>query len=99
MFLGHDALTALARATHLEREVLRLVAAGAGILLIMGLWTPVAGVLTALLELWIAFTRPGELWTSLLAAAIAFGLAMLGPGAWSLDAKYFGRKRISIQGR
>jgi uncharacterized membrane protein YphA (DoxX/SURF4 family) len=28
------------------------------------------------------------------AAAAGLALAMLGPGAWSLDARLFGRKRI-----
>jgi putative oxidoreductase len=99
VFLGHDAWAALARGTHLERELVRVIAAGAGILLIVGLWTPIAGVLAALLEVWIALSRPEELWTSTLVAAIASGLAMLGPGACSVDARRFGRKRISIQDR
>jgi uncharacterized membrane protein YphA (DoxX/SURF4 family) len=30
----------------------------------------------------------------MVAAALGLALAMLGPGAWSLDARVFGRKRI-----
>lgn len=29
-------------------------------------------------------------------AVLAVGLAMLGPGAWSVDARLFGRKRFAI---
>jgi uncharacterized membrane protein YphA (DoxX/SURF4 family) len=32
----------------------------------------------------------------LLLAVLAISLAMLGPGAWSIDAQIFGRKRITI---
>jgi uncharacterized membrane protein YphA (DoxX/SURF4 family) len=32
--------------------------------------------------------------SSVIFAAATLSLAMLGPGAWSLDARWFGRKRI-----
>jgi hypothetical protein len=32
--------------------------------------------------------------SALIATALGVGLAMLGPGAWSLDARIFGRKRL-----
>ena len=35
---------------------------GAGILLIVGLWTPVVGVLIALTELWKMLMLPGDKW-------------------------------------
>jgi uncharacterized membrane protein YphA (DoxX/SURF4 family) len=50
-------------------------------------------------EIWITLASVSEFWLSVLASAIAAGLAMLGPGAWSLDARLFGRKRISIGDR
>jgi hypothetical protein len=31
---------------------------------------------------------------AVVAAALGISLAMLGPGAWSLDARIFGRKRL-----
>jgi len=37
-----------------------MVAACVGIFLLIGLWTPVVGTLIAVVELWIAFTRPGD---------------------------------------
>ena len=75
------------------------VGVGAGMLLLAGLWTPISGVLAAILELWIAFSRAGDLRSALLLAALGVALAMLGPGAWSVDALLFGRKRIDIPAR
>ncbi len=75
------------------------ITAGTGILLIVGLWTPLTGVLVAIIELWIAISRPSDLCTPLLVGALGAGLAMLGPGAWSIDARLFGRKRIEIGNR
>jgi uncharacterized RDD family membrane protein YckC len=76
----------------------QIVAAALGVFLIAGLFTPVTGILAAIAELWIASSRAGQM-APLMAASIASSLAMLGPGAWSLDAHYFGRKRISIPSR
>jgi uncharacterized membrane protein YphA (DoxX/SURF4 family) len=85
---------------HADAPVLwRGLAALAGLLLLPGLWTPIAGVLAGTLELWIVLARPGELYTSLLLGALGIGLAMLGPGAWSIDARLCGRKRIEIRAR
>jgi uncharacterized membrane protein YphA (DoxX/SURF4 family) len=68
---------------------------GAGILLLAGLWTPIAGTIIALVELWKIFAVPGDSWAYVFAATLAAALAMIGPGAWSLDARLFGWKRIA----
>jgi hypothetical protein len=73
--------------------------AGSGILLIPGLWTPIAGTLVALLALGQVLTRAGDPWSPLLLATIGGGLAMLGPGLWSVDARLFGWKRIEAPPR
>ena len=70
--------------------------AGAGILLIAGLWTPAAGTLVAALEICNLFTISGETSLYLLLAAIAGSLVMLGPGLWSVDARLFGWKRLEV---
>ncbi len=73
------------------------IAAVGGVLLLVGLWTPISGGITALLEISMAF-RMGDLREAhLLAAAVAVALGLLGPGAWSVDARLFGRRRISIE--
>jgi uncharacterized membrane protein YphA (DoxX/SURF4 family) len=79
--------------------VLQVVAAGAAALLLAGLWTPIAGILMAVAELGLAFSVPADPWMHILLAALGVSLAMLGPGAWSVDARLFGRKRIRIPQR
>jgi putative oxidoreductase len=76
-----------------------MVAAGAAALLLVGLWTPVVGVLMAVAELCLAFSHPADSWMHVLVGALGVALAMLGPGAWSMDARLFGRKRIQIPQR
>ncbi len=75
-----------------------LLATAGGILLLAGLWTPVAGALAAIDEVWLAFSRPfshlSDQWLHILLAVLSGGVAMLGPGAWSVDARLFGRKRL-----
>ena len=76
-----------------------LVAAGAAALLLLGIWTPLAGVLMALAEFCLALSHPADPWIHILLGALGAALAMLGPGAWSVDARLFGRKRIHISQR
>lgn len=77
----------------------RFIAMGVGVLLLAGLWTPVAGALKTVIELWIIFSSGDVLVAHLLRAMLGASLVMLGPGAWSVDARLFGRKRIDIRGR
>jgi uncharacterized membrane protein YphA (DoxX/SURF4 family) len=79
--------------------ILQLVAMGAAVLLLVGLWTPVAGVLIAVTELGLAFSHPTDPWTYLHLGVLGAALAMLGPGGWSVDARLFGRKHIQIPQR
>jgi len=73
-----------------------IIAGGAGIFLLVGLWTPVTGALVAIAEVWIAFSRAGDPWIPIMLATLGAALAMVGPGAWSIDARLFGRKHIDI---
>ena len=82
-----------------DAHYVRFIAVGVGSLLLTGLWTPVAGALQAIIEVWIAFSRGGGGDVHLLLAALGVSLVMLGPGAWSVDARLFGRKRIDIRSR
>ena len=80
--------------------VLQIIGVGAGILVLVGLWTPVAGALAAIVKVSIAFSRffshSGDPWIAIIQAVLGAILAMVGPGAWSVDARLFGRKRIDI---
>jgi putative oxidoreductase len=78
---------------------LEVVTGGAAMLLLIGLWTPLAGALIAAAELGLAVLHPAERWMYLHFAAMGAALAMIGPGGCSLDARLFGRKRIQIPER
>ena len=80
----------------LETAAVGALSAGAGILLLAGLWTPIAGSLVVVIELRNAFTQSGDPWLHVVLATLAAGLTLLGPGAWSVDARLFGWKRIDI---
>jgi uncharacterized membrane protein YphA (DoxX/SURF4 family) len=74
--------------------VLQIGGAAAGLLILGGLWTPVVGVLAGMVEVWIAFTLPGTQSLAIMLAGLGISLAMIGPGAWSIDARLYGRKQL-----
>jgi putative oxidoreductase len=96
-------IVSLLEATPLPTLVPQIIGAGAGILLLFGVWTPMAGTLTAIMKLWTAFSRivsnSGNPWMAFMEAVLGAVLAMVGPGAWSVDARLYGRKRIDIRER
>jgi putative oxidoreductase len=66
----------------------------------VGFLTPVVGALAAMAEAWIGisqiYSHVGDPWSAIALATVAAGLAMIGPGAWSIDARRFGRRRIDL---
>ncbi|MGA9255758.1 MAG: hypothetical protein WBV98_04075 [Candidatus Sulfotelmatobacter sp.] len=97
-------VTAAIIAFHFSRSALALnwsllttvIEGAAALLLCVGLWTPIAGGMMAGIAVWTAFSRPGDPWALILLAAVGVALAMLGPGAWSIDALLFGRRRMIL---
>jgi uncharacterized membrane protein YphA (DoxX/SURF4 family) len=87
-------ITHLGKASQFVPITPHTIAAGAGILLLVGLWTPVGGALVTIVELWIVLLRVGDPLVPLMLAILGATLAMIGPGAWSIDARLFGRKHI-----
>jgi putative oxidoreductase len=98
--LIHFGIVNVREAPPLATVVLQIIGAGAGMFLLVGLWTPVAGALIAIVKVWLAFSRyfshSGDPWIPIIQAALGAALAMVGTGAWSIDARLFGRKRIDI---
>ena len=68
----------------------------AALLLCGGLWTPIAAGVLAVLAIWTAVSRNDDPWVLILLASVGIALAMLGPGAWSIDALLFGRRRLTL---
>jgi putative oxidoreductase len=101
--LIHFGIANLREAPPLPTAVLQIIGIGTGILLLVGLWTPVAGALAAIVKVSIAFSRyfshSDDPWIPILQAVLSAVLAMVGPGAWSIDARVFGRKRMDFPDR
>ena len=74
--------------------LLRCLALAVAVLLLLGFGTPFAAVGAALLQIAIMILDGHYNSSATVAAALGVGLALLGPGAWSVDAWLFGRKRI-----
>ena len=72
----------------------QVIGALAGLLLIAGLWTPVAGVVAACAEAWVTFSSPAHAGIPAALAVLGVTLALIGPGEWSIDARLYGRKHI-----
>jgi putative oxidoreductase len=76
--------------------VMKSIGALAGVLLIVGLWTPIVGILAAGVETWIALSATGNAGIPVVLAVLGLTLAMIGPGRWSADARLFGRRHIAF---
>jgi len=74
--------------------ILQVIDGCAASLILVGLWTPIVGALIAILGLWIAASHIAGTWISIVVATLGGTGAMIGPGAWSIDARLFGRKQI-----
>jgi putative oxidoreductase len=105
--LIHFGIAGVLAAPPVTIVVLQIIGAVAGILLLIGLWTPVAGTLAAIVKVWIAlaryFSHSGDpsipIAQALLGAILAAILAMVGPGALSIDARLYGRKLVNFPER
>ena len=64
----------------------------------LGFITPIASVLCVLLEATIWMTAAGAIEAlHVCAMLVGMALAMLGPGAYSLDARLFGRRQVILR--
>ena len=94
--LFYCAIAQISHPTHAQCTVLQMIAAAGGLLLLLGLWTPLAGMIVAISELAIVISHPAHPGMNVVLATFGATLAMIGPGACSIDARLFGRKEVRI---
>lgn len=70
-----------------------------GLLVLLGLWTPVVCVLLAVSEALLLIRQADDPRILACLIAINLALAMLGPGVLSIDAARFGRQRLDLPDR
>ena len=92
--LASHAVIALRSGPPIGPTALNVLAGAVGILLLVGLWTPVAGTILAILAALSAVMHPTDPWNCTFLGTLGAVLALVGPGAWSVDAYLFGWKRI-----
>jgi uncharacterized membrane protein YphA (DoxX/SURF4 family) len=92
--LASNAVMALRSGPLVGPILLNVLAGVVGILLLVGLWTPVAGTLLAILASLSTVMHPADSWNCIFLGTLGAALALVGPGAWSVDAYLFGWKRI-----
>ena len=96
ILLIHDGVVPLPLGPDLRTIIVRSVALGAAALLLLGLWTPVAGALVLCVEACALLLGTADVRSSILLGAVGAALVALGPGSLSIDARLFGRKRVDI---
>ena len=78
-------------------SLLCLILLAQSALLVVGFLTPAVSVTACLFELTRLFSAGSDDWRfSLLVSLIAASMALLGPGAYSMDSRLFGRRVIVI---
>ena len=70
------------------------IAGVAGVFLLLGLWTPLAGITIAIAGVWVFFASHGHSLPLIIVAVLGATVAMIGPGMWSVDARLYGRKHF-----
>jgi uncharacterized membrane protein YphA (DoxX/SURF4 family) len=97
--LAAKALSSVSTEMAIGSAMVPVLQIGTALLLLVGLWTPLAGLLVVVLEGWLLSSWPHDAWTHILLATLGGALALLGPGVWSADARLYGWKRIDIRDR
>ena len=96
ILLIQGAVTPLVSGAQVHMTIGQLVVIAGGTLLVLGLWTPVAGAMVFLIEIYFIFFGTAQTRADILLGALGAALAVLGPGHRSVDALRYGRRRFII---
>jgi ABC-type branched-subunit amino acid transport system permease subunit len=99
LLLGADGLTSLRNGPPVALGLYCAGIAIPGLLQLIGLWTPIAGTLLAQAAITMAIALPACRWSWVVLAILAAAIALLGPGAWSVDARRYGWRRLEFPDR
>ena len=77
--------------------IIGLASMANGALLIAGLWTPLSSACVVAIAAWEIFLGHESFCPWFLLSTIGAALALVGPGAFSVDARLFGWRRINIE--
>jgi len=91
--------TAVRSGPPLGPTILYVLTGIVGLLVLVGLWTPLAGTVLAILASWPALLHFTDPLSWILLATVGVALVLLGPGGWSVDARLFGWKRVELPDR
>jgi putative oxidoreductase len=86
----------LASTPHHDAIAPAIIGIAAGLLMLIGFWTPVGSALAVISQSWTLRVGGVMPQTAILLLSISVAVAMLGPGAWSIDSLLFGRHRLKI---
>jgi putative oxidoreductase len=88
-----------AKASSLAFAAFHSFLAALAVMLLVGLWTPIAATLMAVSAIVEALSHDVIRAQCVAVAFLSVALALIGPGAWSIDARLYGWKEIKISGR
>jgi putative oxidoreductase len=94
-----EAVTRIRAIPGSESVVYIVLLTAASLAVLTGYRTRIAGVATAALEVSLLAFGEGNLDLDALLATLGVALALMGPGAWSVDARLSGWRRIHIPRR
>jgi putative oxidoreductase len=94
-----EAVTRIRAIPGSESVVYIVLLTAASIAVLTGYRTRIAGAVTAALEVSLLAFGEGNLDLDALLATLGVALALMGPGAWSVDARLSGWRRIHIPRR
>ena len=98
MAITHDVMV-FAKDSSLAFEAFHSFLAALALTLLVGLWTPIAAALMAVSAIVEALSHDVTRAQCVSVAFLSVALALIGPGAWSIDARLYGWKEIKISGR